>query len=63
MADSNKHALLTAKMVALRQQQLEDIRDATFMGWRPESVAAHDSRKRQIAELEGQLASLDETKS
>jgi len=63
MADSNKHALLTAKMVALRQQQLEDIRDATFMGWRPESVAAHDGRKRQIAELEGQLASLDETKS
>jgi len=63
MADSNKHALLTAEIAKLREQQLEDIRDATFMGWKPESVAAHDGRKRQIAELEGQLASLDETRS
>jgi hypothetical protein len=63
MADSNKHAALTAEIAKLHEEQLEDIRDATFMGWKPESSAAHDSRKRQIAELEGQLASLDETKS
>ena len=63
MADSTKHALLTAKIAALRKQQLEDIRDATFMGWKSESVAAHDRRKGQIADLERQLTSLDETTS
>jgi len=59
MADSTKQAALIAKIAHLREQQLEDIRNATFVGWKPESVAAHEKRERQITELQRQLASLD----
>ena len=62
MAGSNRHGLI-AEIAKLREQQLEDIRNATFVGWKPESVAAHDTREHRIAELVRQLASLDEITS
>jgi hypothetical protein len=59
MAYSAKHAALTAEIARLCEKQLEDIRNATFLGWKPQSVAAHDGRKDQIAELRRQLAGLE----
>jgi hypothetical protein len=55
MADSSKHDALTAEIAKLREQQLEDLRNAYFIGWTPELVAAHDKRELRIAELRRQL--------
>jgi hypothetical protein len=63
MADSNKHAALTAEIAKLREQQLEDLRDATYVGWTSEAAAAHNTREHHIAALRQQLANLDETPS
>jgi hypothetical protein len=64
MADSNnKHAALSAEIAKLREQQLEDLRNATYVGWTTEEAAAHNTREHHIAELRRQLVSLDETPS
>lgn len=59
MADSTKHANLTAEIAKLREQQLEDFRNASFLGWTPELVAAHEKGQDHLAELQRQLADLD----
>lgn len=59
MADSSEYVALTAEIAKLREQQLEDLRNASFLGWTPELVATHDRREQQLAELRRQLVGLD----
>jgi hypothetical protein len=59
MADSSKHVALTAEIAKLREQQVEDIRNATFVGWTSEISATHERRERHITELRRQLATLE----
>jgi hypothetical protein len=46
MADSTKHSALTAAIAKVRAQQLEDLRNASFLGWTPELVTAHDKKRK-----------------
>jgi hypothetical protein len=60
VADSTRHSELNAELASLRRQQLESSAHATYVGWTPESEAAHERRADRIAQILGQLAVLDE---
>jgi hypothetical protein len=45
MADSTKHSALTAAIAKVRAQQLEDLRNASFLGWTPELVSTRQEEK------------------
>ena len=59
MADSSGSTEVISKIQELRRQQLEDCSNATFLGWTPESKAAHQKRADIIHLLRGQLAALN----
>ncbi|MFZ0800757.1 MAG: hypothetical protein WAN70_01200 [Terriglobales bacterium] len=59
MADSHKHAALTAEIANLRERQLEDLGNAIYLGWPSDVVAAHEKREHHITELRRQLESLE----
>jgi hypothetical protein len=61
MADSSKDASLLAEIARLRQQQLEDLGDATYVGWTHEERATHEQRANRIAELFRQIERHDDT--
>ena len=44
MPDSHRGAELIAKIQELLQEQLESCSAVTFLGWTPESKAAHEKR-------------------
>ena len=58
MADSSS-AELISKIQELLGQQLECCSNATFVGWTPESKAAHEKRADLIRLLCGQVAALN----
>ena len=45
------HAELTAEIDRLLKEQLEDLTNATFMGWTREGEAAHQERTQRIEAL------------
>lgn len=59
MAESTEHAILTAEIAKLCEQQLEHFRNASFLGWTPELVAAHEKGEDHLADLRRRLADLD----
>jgi len=59
MRDSNKLDAAKSELAKLRQSHLEDVRDATFMGWTPETLEKFEEREDQIADLVRQLAGLE----
>lgn len=61
MADSSKDASLLAEIARLRQQQLEDVGDATYVGWTQEESATHERRANRIADLFRQIERHDGT--
>lgn len=54
-----KRAKLVAEIAKLRKQQLEDIADATFTGWRGEREAEHRKRSDRIEDLLVELQAID----
>lgn len=58
---SENQRVLIVQIATLREMQLEDIRSATFTGWKLDAVIAHDERERKISELVRQLKSLGKT--
>jgi hypothetical protein len=59
MPSHAKRAELAAEIAKLRKQQLEDIADATFSGWRGEREAEHRKRSDRIAALLVELQAID----
>jgi hypothetical protein len=59
MADSCGRAELISKILELLRQQLEACTNATFLGWTPELLAAHEKRANLIHGLCLQLAALN----
>ena len=55
---TTRRAELTAKITALHEQQIESLREATFMGWTSEQKVEHEERKDRIAELQRELNDL-----
>jgi hypothetical protein len=58
MKSTNRRAELATEITALRQQQIESLRDVTFTGWTPEEKAEHERRKDRIATLQRELNAL-----
>ena len=59
MADSSERTKLMSEIRELTGQQLECCTNAIFLGWTPESNAAHEKRADRIHVLSLQLDALD----
>lgn len=58
MESSTRRAQLVAQLQELHEQQMQSLRDATFMGWTPEERSEHRKRADQIAAMTRELGAL-----
>jgi hypothetical protein len=50
---------IEAEIVTLTSQQIQAVKDATFMGWEPAELAAHEERRIRLIWLRMRIAGLD----
>jgi hypothetical protein len=58
VAGSNKNSEISAEIAVLRQQHLDAMRKATFLGWSNEEWAEHERRAERLRALILDLAAL-----
>jgi hypothetical protein len=56
---ANIRSGIKAEIRTLAKWQIKAMKDATFMGWDPTELIAHEERRMRLAWLHKQLANLD----
>lgn len=57
---SKSRAEIVAEIEKLSKQHSDAVQDATFMGWQPRQMKAHEERAKRIGVLRNDLAEFDD---